>query len=89
MTKQFEQKVKEKIIALSAINHSLRKDIIRLIQKRGSLTVSEICFRLNQRQDVISQHLKVLRKPKLVSFQKEGRFNFYSVNQEELDKIVE
>lgn len=84
--------VKKAAIILRAINHKLRQVILKLIDERGKVTVTEIYMHLRLEQSVASQHLAILRKARFVKTERDGKFIYYSVNYrrlQELNKFVQ
>lgn len=84
--------VKKAAIILRAINHKLRQLILKLIDERGKVTVTEIYMHLRLEQSVASQHLAILRKARFVKTERDGKFIYYSVNYKriaELNKFVQ
>jgi len=84
--------VKKAAIMLRAINHKLRQVILKLIDERGKMTVTEIYMHLRLEQSVASQHLAILRKARFVKTERDGKFIYYSVNYrrlQELNKFVQ
>ena len=77
-------RIKKASIVLRAINHKLRQVILKLIGERSNITVTEIFQHLHLEQSVASQHLAVLRKAGLVKTKREGKFIYYSVNDQRL-----
>ncbi len=72
----------------SAIGEPKRREIIeQLILKE--ITVNELVDIVQWSQSTVSKHLSVLKKVKIVSERKEGRFRYYRVNPEELRPIQE
>jgi len=84
--------VKKATLVLRAINHKLRQQILKLIEESGRMTVTEIYVKLRLEQSVASQHLAILRKAGFVKTERDGKFIYYSVNNdrlEELNKFVQ
>ncbi|RYY93927.1 MAG: transcriptional regulator [Chitinophagaceae bacterium] len=79
--------LKKAALVLRAINHKLRQQILKLIQQRGEITVTEIYVKLRLEQSVASQHLAILRKAGFVQTNREGKFIYYSVNEERLNQV--
>jgi len=79
--------VKKAQLALRALNHKLRQQILTTIEKQGNITVTELYVKLRLEQAVASQHLAILRKANIVKTTREGRFIFYSVNFERIAQI--
>lgn len=85
---EFDQGVLRKsVLVLRAINHDLRQDIIRLLDNKGRLTVTEIYVNLRLEQSVASQHLALLRRAGVVTTVRDGKFIYYSVDKERIAQI--
>jgi DNA-binding transcriptional ArsR family regulator len=78
---------KKAAMILRAINHSLRQQILRLIDENGKMTVTEIYIQLRLEQSVASQHLAILRKAGFVKTDRDGKFIYYSVNSRRFDEL--
>ena len=61
--------------------------LLKLIGERSNITVTEIFQHLHLEQSVASQHLAVLRKAGLVKTKREGKFIYYSVNDQRLLEV--
>jgi len=80
--------IRKASLTLRALNHRLRQLIILDITAAGNKrTVTDIYTRLNLEQSVASQHLAILRKAKVVTTTRDGKFIFYSVDHAQIDKI--
>ncbi len=79
--------VKKAQLALRALNHKLRQQILSTIEKEGNITVTELYVKLRLEQAVASQHLAILRKANIVETKRDGRFIFYSVNFDRIKHI--
>ncbi len=73
-------KNKKALYILRAINHTLRLDILKLIDEKQKTTVTEIYETLKIQQAVASQHLAVLRRAGFVSTKKESKFVYYTLS---------
>lgn len=87
-----EQKIelltlKKADIIIRALNHKLRLQIIRLLQERGEMTVTEIYSKLKLEQSVASQHLAILRRADIVITRRDGKFIFYTLNPPRIEEI--
>ncbi len=78
--------LKKAALILRAVNHKLRQQILRLVHQNGKMTVTEIYVKLRLEQSVASQHLAILRKGGFVQTVRDGKFIFYSVNNDRLDE---
>ncbi len=79
--------IKKTLIILRALNHKLRQQIVKLIDERRKITVTEIYVELRLEQSVASQHLAILRRAGLVTASRDGKFIHYSVNYKRLKEI--
>ncbi|MFN2439546.1 MAG: ArsR/SmtB family transcription factor [Chitinophagaceae bacterium] len=79
--------LKKAALILRAVNHKLRQQILKLIHQNGKMTVTEIYVQLRLEQSVASQHLAILRKAGFVNTNRDGKFIYYSVNQDRLTEI--
>ena len=79
--------LKKAALVLRAINHKLRQQVMKLIYQNGKMTVTEIYIKLRLEQSVASQHLAILRKAGFVNTTRDGKFIYYSVNNERLREV--
>lgn len=67
-----------------AINHKLRQQILRLIEKSDNMTVTQIQITLRLEQPTTSLHLSVLRKAGFIKPHRNGKAVYYNVNKERM-----
>jgi DNA-binding transcriptional ArsR family regulator len=79
--------LKKAALVLRAVNHKLRQQILKLINQKEKITVTEIYVKLRLEQSVASQHLAILRKAGFVITHRDGKFIYYSVNQDRLKEV--
>ncbi len=79
--------VKKAALILRALNHKLRQQLIKLIDEKQRVTVTEIYVQLRLEQSVASQHLAILRKVGIVNTQRDGKFIYYTVNHKRIEEI--
>ncbi len=79
--------VKKAAAILRAINHKLRQSIIRLLEEKENLTVTEIYVKLRVEQSVASQHLAILRRAEFVKTTREGKNIHYQLNHQRLEEV--
>jgi ArsR family transcriptional regulator, virulence genes transcriptional regulator len=79
--------LKKADITIRALNHKLRLQIIRLLQDKGEMTVTEIYSKLKLEQSVASQHLAILRRAGIVNTRRDGKFIFYTLNTGRIEEI--
>jgi DNA-binding transcriptional ArsR family regulator len=81
------KKSKKAALNFRAINHYVRLEMLNFIKEKNKATVTEIYIKLKMEQSVISQHLAILRLAKIVNTNKQGKFVFYSINDEKIKLI--
>lgn len=79
--------VKKAAATLRALNHKLRQQILKLLEESGKLTVTEIYIRLRLEQSVASQHLAILRRAGIVKTERDGKFIYYTINNQRIEEI--
>jgi DNA-binding transcriptional ArsR family regulator len=79
--------IKKASLVFRAINHKLRQDMIKLIDKKGQATVTEIFVEMRLEQSVASQHLAILRRAGIVITERDGKFMYYKLNLNRLKLI--
>ncbi|MBP6456136.1 MAG: helix-turn-helix transcriptional regulator [Chitinophagaceae bacterium] len=79
--------VKKASAILRAINHKLRQGIIKLLDEKDQITVTEIFIALRIEQSVASQHLAILRRAEFVNTIREGKNIMYSLNKEKIIQL--
>lgn len=77
------------VLVLRAINHDLRRNIIKLLEEEERMAVTDIYVRLRIEQSVASQHLAILRKAGIVTPIREGKYIYYSLAKDRLSQIAE
>lgn len=69
------------VLILRAMNHPIRQNMLALIEKNGSMTVTDLYNKLGLEQSVASQHLAILRRANFVDTDRQGKFIYYSKNE--------
>lgn len=80
------EELKRGLSALKALQNSLCRSIIDLLKDGGTMTVTNIYIKLRLEQSVVSQHLAMLRRAGIVNTKREGKFIYYTLNNEVLDQ---
>lgn len=80
-------KIKKAALVLRALNHKLRQLILKTIDEHKRITVTELYVKLRLEQSVASQHLAILRKAEIVNTVREGKFIFYTINEDRIADI--
>jgi ArsR family transcriptional regulator len=68
-------------LIIRAVKHPVNIRIIELLLEGKKRSVGEIASHINISQPIVSQHLSLLRKTKIVGVAKVGRMVFYHINQ--------
>ena len=79
--------LRKAVLVLRAVNHKLRQRIIDLLDTGETMTVTDIYIKLRLEQSVASQHLAILRRAGVVITERQGKFIYYSLNNERLEQI--
>ncbi|MBC7851581.1 MAG: helix-turn-helix transcriptional regulator [Chitinophagaceae bacterium] len=80
--------LKKGAMILRALNHKLRQQIVKLIDERKRITVTEIYVHLRLEQSVASQHLAILRRAGIVKTDRDGKFIYYSISTQRITQIM-
>lgn len=80
--------LKKAAMILRALNHKLRQQIIRILDENKRLTVTELYVQLRLEQSVASQHLAILRRAGIVKTERDGKFIYYTVNNNRISDIM-
>lgn len=81
------QKIKIAHFKLWALRHKKRMAIIDHLYLVGCSNVTDLVIHFRTRQDEMSQMLMILRKAGVVQTERLGKEIFYSVDEEQLNKI--
>ena len=79
--------LRKAVLVLRAVNHKLRQRMIDLLEESQRLTVTDIYIKLRLEQSVASQHLAILRKAGVVWTDRQGKYIYYSLDNERLNQI--
>lgn len=80
--------LKKGAVILRALNHKLRQQIVKLVDDKKKITVTEIYVHLRLEQSVASQHLAILRRAGIVKTERDGKFIYYSVDTKRVSQIM-
>ena len=81
--------LRKAVLVLRAVNHKLRQRIIDLLDNNNQMTVTDIYIKLRLEQSVASQHLAILRRAGVVVTERNGKFIYYSLDEDRLTQINE
>ena len=80
--------LKKGAMILRALNHKLRQQIVKLVDEKKRITVTEIYVHLRLEQSVASQHLAILRRAGIVRTDRDGKFIDYSISTQRITQIM-
>jgi DNA-binding transcriptional ArsR family regulator len=80
--------LKKMVLITRALEHDLRRKMINLLSDQNKMTVTEVYLKMKIEQSVASQHLAILRRAGVVSSVRDGKFIFYNLNKNQLEKIA-
>lgn len=72
-----------------AIAHPLRQQMLEFINEQQETNVGKIAKAFDIEQSIASQHLAVLRQIYLVNDRRDGKYIYYSINNEEMNNGIE
>jgi len=73
----------------SAMADSTRLAILKLLHRKGPMSVTKIYEMLEKSQNLISHHLRCLKTCGLVTVEKRGRMAIYSIANPEMARILD
>ena len=79
--------LRKAVLVLRAVNHKLRQRVIDLLEEHQQMTVTDIYIKLRLEQSVASQHLAILRRAGVVATDRQGKFIYYSLDNNRLSQI--
>ena len=89
MTNSINIEIKKSTNILRALNHPLRQQILKDIHTRNNrICVGDLYVSLGIEQSVMSQHLAILRRAKIVTAKRSGKNVYYSVDNTEINRVA-
>ena len=83
-----QERIEVSADVLRALTHPLRMKILEFIDESGTINVNKIYSSLQLEQSITSQHLRILRAAGLVDTQREGKYIYYSINYEKVQRAT-
>lgn len=78
------EQVKQVHQTLKDLSHENRLRIISLLMEVPELHVTDLEEKLQLDQALVSHHLKVLLRSKIIQIRRDGKFSYYSINQQKM-----
>ena len=76
-------------IVLRCLGHSLRLQIVDLLDRKGEHTVGQVSEALNIPQSLASRHLIVMKDKGIVSRRRKGTQRWYSIEDMRVHEVLE
>ncbi|HLP20398.1 MAG TPA: metalloregulator ArsR/SmtB family transcription factor [Chitinophagales bacterium] len=71
-----------------SVNNSFRQKMMGLLLVNKKMAVKDLSAELQAEQSIVSQHLALLRRAKLVLSERSGKSVLYSANEKNLSQII-
>ncbi|KPI51368.1 hypothetical protein IM33_12860 [Clostridioides difficile] len=75
-------------LVFKSLSDSIRLNILLELNKKESICVCELVEYFDMPQSKLSYHLKMLLDANLIIKERQGKWNYYSINMEELEKFL-
>lgn len=69
-------------MVLRSLNHRTRQEILKNISLTKDISITELSKKMHLELSVLSQHIAILRKNKILNITRDGKFITYSINEE-------
>ncbi len=86
--KQLKKKLEEKADLFKAISHPVRLCILEMLLRNNKIKVNDMQCCIEVSQSTVSQHLAKLKAAGIVTGSREGVEIYYSISNEEIEKII-
>jgi ArsR family transcriptional regulator, arsenate/arsenite/antimonite-responsive transcriptional repressor len=84
-----EQQLEDFELVFKAIAHASRRNVLTVLQSRGgTMTAGDIVSRFACAWPTMTRHLQLLEKAGLISVNKKSREQYYTINPDRLNKVV-
>ncbi|HGM3508762.1 TPA: ArsR/SmtB family transcription factor [Clostridioides difficile] len=75
-------------LVFKSLSDSIRLNILLELNKKESICVCELVEYFDMPQSKLSYHLKMLLDANLIIKERQGKWNYYSINMEELETFL-
>lgn len=82
------EQVKQVHRTLKDLSHENRLRIIDILIQIPEMHVTELQEKLQLDQALISHHLKILLRSKLIQIRRDGKYSYYSINQQKMLGLI-
>ena len=82
------EKFEKAAFILKTVAHPMRLAIVELLINNESLSVNEICERINGEQSLVSHHLINMKLKGILQSSREGQLIHYSLKLKEINNLL-
>jgi len=82
-------KISKAANVLKVISHPTRLEIIMLLEPKKSLTVSQLCTKLDVEQSLVSHHLAAMRNSGVLKSSRDGINISYEIQEPKILEIID
>lgn len=83
------EKFEKAAFILKTVAHPMRLAIVELLTQNDSLSVNEICEKINGEQSLVSHHLINMKLKGILQSSREGQFIHYSLKLKEINTLLD
>lgn len=83
------EKLEKVAFILKTVAHPTRLAVIHLLDKKGRMTVNELCSFTGCEQSLLSHHLNGMRLKGILKAEREGQNIFYSLKEKSVVGIMQ
>jgi ArsR family transcriptional regulator len=83
------EKFEKAAFILKTVAHPMRLAIVELLTNNDSLSVNEICEKINGEQSLVSHHLINMKLKGILQSSREGQFIHYSLKLKEINTLLD
>ena len=83
------EKFEKAAFILKTVAHPMRLAIVELLTTNDTLSVNEICEKINGEQSLVSHHLINMKLKGILQSSREGQFVNYSLKLKEINNLLE
>ncbi len=84
-----EESLEKATSILKSLAHPMRLSIIRYLEEREELTVTQLHKLLGIEQPTASHHLGILKDKGIVAYKKRGKHSYYYIKEKRLSDIID
>jgi DNA-binding transcriptional ArsR family regulator len=83
------EKFEKAAFILKTVAHPMRLAIVELLTQTESLSVNEICEKINGEQSLVSHHLINMKLKGILQSSREGQYIHYSLKLKEINNLLD